>query len=418
MSSGKHSLVECEESRQLESPNTETRPVRSLSPPSADSSRNAAIANSAFRGFAFFCFAGDPPADLPSASSPYAPGSFDAWSARCATCTCAPVGACAMSAPVAYTMGSPDLSIAVPFKSRSPSCTPNGFSKSLSAGTLPPPVTGVQCECVLSSKNRMLSICFTLNHSANTATPRPLFKTSSDSLVISSTENSSSESTNSKAPYSRASKHVSGDPRISTKYPSRRSASYIAWKFVCGWSPCQSRMSALTSSESRGMYPGGYRTEWNCDQSTRFERGGVGATENRTGTETTLDRVSVSPRPGGLSTVNVITPLATPLEAFPDSFTRTYIAKKPLQGQSVSEKSNRKSRCAPRSSTDSSSVLGSNLGGALSHPPRPIPLTMVALNMNGIAPWYSGCAQCGHAYGHEVSCSKSSDVGTSDARGV
>ena len=216
MSSGKHSLVEWLESRQLESPKTETRPVSARSPPSADSSRNAAIANSAFRDFGFFCFAAAPPAAFPSASSPYTPGSFAAWSARCATCTCALVGACAMSAPVAYTMGSPDLSIAVPFSSRSPSCTPNGRSKSLSAGTFPPPVTGVQCECVLSSKNRMLSICFTLNHSANTASPRPLFKTSSVSLAISSVENSSSESTRSKAPYSRASKHVSGDPRIST----------------------------------------------------------------------------------------------------------------------------------------------------------------------------------------------------------
>ena len=418
---GKHSLAEWDASRQFESPNTATRPTSrrvefGFDPDNAVSSRNAATANSATAGFlffllAFFCWSG-------LAAFPYAPGSFTAWSVRCALCRCAFLGAAATSAPVAYTMGSPDLSIAVPFSSRSPSCTPNARSASLSAGTFPPPTTGVQCECVLSSKKRIDSICFTLYHSANTAKPKPSSRTSRSSFAISASENASSESTKSSAPYERASKHVSGEPRTSTKYPAARIASYARWKLVCGWSPCQSKMSALTSSESRGMYPGGYRTEWNCDQSTRFSRGGVGATEKRTGTSTRLDRVADSPRPGGLSTVNTTTPDAMPRSAAPDALTRTYIARNPLQGNSVSEKSNRKSKCAPRSFSSPFVTVGSNRGGSASHPPRPIPLTIVALNMNGIAPWYSGCVQCGHAYGHDASCSKSSDPGTSDALGL
>jgi len=43
-----------------------------------------------------------------------------------------------------------------------------------------------------------------------------------------------------------ASKQVSGEPRTSRKKPASTRASNMVWKLVCGWSPCQSRMSDLT----------------------------------------------------------------------------------------------------------------------------------------------------------------------------
>jgi hypothetical protein len=59
-----------------------------------------------------------------------------------------------------------------------------------------------------------------------------------------------------------------------------------------------------------------------------------------------------------------------------------------------------------------------NLGKPDTHPPNPMPLTIVALNMNGMAPAYSGAVQCGHAYGQLFWNSKFSSPGTRLARGV
>ena len=58
--------------------------------------------------------------------------------------------------------------------------------------------------------------------------------------------------------------------------------------------------------------------------------------------------------------------------------------------------------------------MGVQTGAASNQPVSPIPFTTVALNMNGIAPWYNACLQCGHMYGHAV---KSSLPGTKLARG-
>ena len=46
-----------------------------------------------------------------------------------------------------------------------------------------------------------------------------------------------------------ASKQVSGEPRTSRKKPASTRASNMVWKFVCGWSPCQSRMSDFTCKQ-------------------------------------------------------------------------------------------------------------------------------------------------------------------------
>ena len=103
-------------------------------------------------------------------------------------------------------------------------------------------------------------------------------------------------------------------------------------------------------------------------------------------------------------------PLARPDTPRPEAFTRTYNARYPDQGQSTSLNAKRRSRCVAKRS-----LLGCHLGGASSHPVRPMPLTMVALNMKGMAPWYSSCLQCGHMYGQLV---KSMEPGTRLARGV
>ena len=82
-----------------------------------------------------------------------------------------------MFAPDAIATAWP-FNVAAPCKIASPNAKPKGFNKSFNAGTFAPPVTGVQCECVLSSKKRMLSICLTLYQSPTTKTPRPSRTTS------------------------------------------------------------------------------------------------------------------------------------------------------------------------------------------------------------------------------------------------
>ena len=91
-------------------------------------------------------------AALPPAEDEPAP--FGALSAMNALCRYAPAGARAMFAPDAMATACPFI-VAAPFKILSPKANPKGFNRSFNAGTFAPPVTGVQCECVLSSKNRM-----------------------------------------------------------------------------------------------------------------------------------------------------------------------------------------------------------------------------------------------------------------------
>ena len=197
-------------------------------------------------------------------------------------------------------MGSPDLSIAAPFSSRSPSCTPNARRASLSAGTFPAAHDGrpVRVRVVVEEAHR-LHLLHVAAHSANTAKPKPSSRTSRSSFAISASENASSESTKSSCRVC-ASKHGVGELQNLDEVPggAHRVVRAVEVGVRVVAVPVQDVRSP-TSSESRGMYPGGYRTEWNCDQSTPSRRGGVGATEKRTGTSTRLDRVADSPRPGG-----------------------------------------------------------------------------------------------------------------------